>query len=332
MNDLEDRLTDLLTRSAAAVDIRPDLAAVTQSPPSRARRRYPYLIGLAAAGVALLVAATQLLPSSDEEPTRTTGPTTTAPSSSGVPRYLFSDWAIRTVDESPPFGGEMTYDSGNGPMAQLAWYPEDRWDERLAQWGLQGPPRPGPGPWDMVVSSTEPIALWLADGYVFEVRANGLDVATFETYLVVIDEVDEETWLAQLPSDLVTPAERPDIVTEALAQLPLPDGFDGAALEGSPRVGRDVQAVRTEVTDAVICAWIDQWIEADDSGDRAAKAEAVAAMGSWRQWPTIPGPDGPWGQFVGQVADGMAADQPAPTNGEATQGQSYLRAVGCPED
>lgn len=337
MTDLEDRLTDLLTRSVATVDIHPDLGrVVAHSTARRARRRAPYIVGLAAAGAAITLALTQLLPSPDDDPTITTGPSVTV-APTGVPRYLVTEpgWQITWVEESDPDSGEMNFEGPNGAHAELAWYPGDEFANRLEQWVLAGtPPRSQVAGHDAYGNPGGPVLVWRAQGFVFEIRGGWSEPSMLFAQLIpTLEEIDEETWFTALPEATLLPAERAALVDSTLRSLPLPEGFDRDRLPAG-QLGADESMVTLEVTHMVACAWVEQWVGADEAGDEAAKAEAVETIGGWETWPPNGGRlQGPWGDEMRQLAVAMAADEPIPSPNEpvASQGDSYRVAFECPE-
>jgi hypothetical protein len=91
-------------------------------------------------------------------------------------------------------------------------------------------------------------------------------------------------------------------------------------------------SMELEVTNAVICGWVQQWVDATASGDTAAVHEATSAMTSSRQWPPlVETASGTMQEFVWDVADAMAGGVPLDQFPSLPQGTGYQRHLGCPE-
>lgn len=96
-------------------------------------------------------------------------------------------------------------------------------------------------------------------------------------------EVDDDTWDAALPPGTVTPASRPGVVAEMLADVPVPEGFDVAAIAGV-HATTSRSTVAAEVALGAVCAWAAERaaaIEAADPPRQQAADEAVAGVASW---------------------------------------------------
>jgi hypothetical protein len=347
VNDLEDRLTDLFARTAAGVEVRPDLARVldddsrvpARSRPLRTGRRAP-LAGAAALGVAAAVAATWLVVRDDHDTSVATGTPPVAEDgnedgapAAGVPRYLVTEpgWEVTGIEEYQPDSGEMYFEGPGGRHAELSWYDDDEWESRRDDAGLGGatPTVAIAGHDALVTVDPEPVALWQAGGHMFVLQAGSTasldDLVLFTTTFV--DEVGQDEWLAALPDDIVVPTERADLVAATLAQLPVPDGFDPRPHTDSELARGTTAVVRAEVATAVACAWIDRW----EAGDAAVRAAATEALGTWRDWPVGDYVHSQWGSYMGQVAAAMAADQPVNGDTSVPPATTYRRAIGCPE-
>jgi len=147
----------------------------------------------------------------------------------------------------------------------------------------------------------------------------------FRSLLGSLTIVDEETWLAAIPESVVT--DRATAVAEYLADIPLPTGFDSAALAQGP--AEDWYQVGADVTGAVSCAWIEQWMAGKAAGNQTIVDEAVAAMATSRDWDVLVEMSSP-GDFpeaVWQYADAMAGDGTIGAGGMTTVEESYRQAL-----
>ncbi|MET0895574.1 MAG: hypothetical protein ABWY80_06965 [Acidimicrobiia bacterium] len=128
----------------------------------------------------------------------------------------------------------------------------------------------------------------LLDGW-WTWEADGGPFASADDFTQTIDAirgVDRDTWHATLPDEVVTKSERPAAINEILMGIPLPSGFDRAALERQPLTERRYDLAADVVT-AVTCAWVNRWFDANERQDAAAAAEALDAMSSSTNWPIL---------------------------------------------
>ena len=96
--------------------------------------------------------------------------------------------------------------------------------------------------------------------------------------------VNIDTWLGAMPPNVVRPEARPAAVEQLLRGVPLPPGFDAAAMQGESSVLNHYQ-LAAKVGNAVGCGWVESWLGATSAGDTARAQEAVDAMASSRHWP-----------------------------------------------
>ena len=129
-------------------------------------------------------------------------------------------------------------------------------------------------------------AIWFLGGSVLDARGLAPSVDEFRTTLASMHEVDVDTWLSAMPESVVKPAARAEVVEEMLSDIPLPPGFDAAALRKGDAV-RDRYQLGARVAGAVACAWIDRWVEARRAGNASAAATAAEAIGGSRGWPVL---------------------------------------------
>ncbi len=76
-------------------------------------------------------------------------------------------------------------------------------------------------------------ALWSYDGRVLEFRTTVADIPAYLRLLGALRTVDAATWLDALPASVVRSAQRAGTIKAMLRGIPLPPGFDPAAIPGS---------------------------------------------------------------------------------------------------
>jgi hypothetical protein len=125
-----------------------------------------------------------------------------------------------------------------------------------------------------------------------------------------LEPTDVDTWLSALPPRIVQPLERPEIVDEMLAGVPVHPSVDVDALKDEFAASSRYQ-LGADVTRAVACAWLDQWAAALRSGDAVAAEEATRAMSTSRDWAILREMEdqGGWSQVIWEYADEMRRDE-----------------------
>lgn len=139
--------------------------------------------------------------------------------------------------------------------------------------------------------------------------------------------VDADTWHASLADDIVGPDDRARAVEQALADVPLPPGFEPDSLVDGG-VNDRYQFV-AEVSGAIACGWFDEWLAAEAGGDIARRDAAAAALATSRDWAmfdTIT-EEGRWAQTVWGLADQVNAD-PTDTTPKSTP-EGVEGTLGC---
>ena len=126
------------------------------------------------------------------------------------------------------------------------------------------------------------------DGHVISVASNGVDQDDFLAAIAGMHPIAEETFQAIVPYDHVLPADRPRVVDAALNGVPVPDGFDPELLRTSVAIA-PLSGVSSAAGYAVVCAWIDVWSAAAETGDGAVPDEVATALASVREWPAFVG-------------------------------------------
>jgi hypothetical protein len=251
------------------------------------------------------------------------------------PLMLIDDsaWRVTRADESSADDGEMTFASGT-LSADLTWH-----SGPLAEWlgdrkhdGIDhGPHAVANGTAEVVqYNGTQTFtALWSADDRVLEFRIDGTTAGEFGALLDRLVVVDIDTWLGAMPASVISAADQPSVVTEMLAGIPLPSGFDTGALVDQADV-KDRYQLGARIVGAVSCAWIQQWIDATDAGDSTSAQSAVAAMTTSSAWPIVQemGASGAYPEVLQSYVELMI-------HGEAVAGDKarvidgYRAALGC---
>ncbi|HEV2756143.1 MAG TPA: hypothetical protein VG318_10275 [Actinomycetota bacterium] len=270
-------------------------------------------------------------------PAASTPPPDAGPLPEGVPFLLVTadGWRMTRVDQYEPHSGEMTFTDGTRQI-ELFWRPEDTHEFYV------GDREAGAGDsWDITVAGSEGIlfqyegttdftAMWLHEGRSLELRGVFPTVDDFRAIAATVRPVDGDTWVAALPEDAVAPGERPETVDEMLAGLPVHPDVDVEALKGA-RTVNDRYQVGAEVVSALACEWIEQWVDARESGDGPRAREAESAMATSREWAILVEMDegGDFSEVVWEYADAMATDGEVPGGRPLTAAGSYRNALGC---
>ena len=130
---------------------------------------------------------------------------------------------------------------------------------------------------------------------------------------------------------VVSDSEQAEAIAELLNGVPVPDGFDVAALESGTTDDR-YQFI-AQVSGAVACAWLDQWFTGQETQDPDLQSAAAAALATSHTWPMLTeiADQGGWSDELWLHADAvnggagvMTGNGPsAPTRSEANS------ALGC---
>lgn len=261
-------------------------------------RRRRAAVGLAAAAVlaALLVAGGWLRGSGGGHPEFAAAAIRVAEAN---PRLLVTapGWKIVRADEFETDSGELTFSDGSHRL-EVHWYPARRYEEYLRDRADVSTPERGTllGQTATTVDySREEYATMLSpQGSVFvEVRGRLGSRPAYDEILDSLRAVDVETWLDAMPASTVRPEARSETVDGLLRGMPLPPGFDAAALKGEDSIAdRDTLAVK--VGNAIACGWVESWVSAQADGDRAAAEQAVEAMSGAADWPLVRETKVPW--------------------------------------
>jgi hypothetical protein len=129
-------------------------------------------------------------------------------------------------------------------------------------------------------------ALWAEGGDVYELRAAVPDLTAFEERLGWLTKVEPGAWLEAMPAKVVAPGDYDSTVKEVLKGIPTPKSFSLGRVPNEELV-TDRYQVGARAISTVACLWFRQWGQAQRTGDAAAEAEAVKAMGTSTRWPIL---------------------------------------------
>ena len=228
------------------------------------------------------------------------------------PRLLVTEpgWKIVRADEFEPDSGELTFSDGSRHF-EIHWYPARLYRQYLHDRANVSHPEEG----DLlghrsttVAYSPEEYATMLSpQGQVFvEVRGRLGTRRAYEEILQSLRPVDVRTWLDAMPPSTVRPEARAKAVDQMLRGIPVPPGFDAAALRSEDSIA-DHSSLAVKVGNAVACSWAESWIAARAAGDAAAAQQAVDVMAGSADWPIVRKTKVPWFTNYGVVAREMRA-------------------------
>lgn len=306
------------------------------------RRRRRAVVGLAAVAVlaALLVAGGWLRGSGGGHPEFAAAAIRVAEAN---PRLLVTapGWEIIRADEFETNSGELTFSDGSRRF-EIHWYPARQYQEYLRDRADVSTPERGTllGQTATTVDygRDEYATMLSPQGSVFiEVRGRLGTRAAYDAILDSLRPVDVDTWLDAMPASTVRPEARSEAVDRLLQGMPLPPGFDAAALKGEDSIAdRDTLAVK--VGNAIACGWVESWVSAQADGDRAAAEQAVEAMSNSDEWPLVRENHVPWfSNYAGvakQLREGRLDTSPSGYETQANgktfgYGPAWKMFLGC---
>jgi hypothetical protein len=239
-------------------------------------------------------------------------------------------WTMTRHDERP--GGEAESRYGNGThTVDLHRRPHGYNDEFM-------PGSDADRPTDSVrIEATEGAgvyvrAFWRTEAWDFELRGDAASFDDFDDLLAGVHAVDEGTWRSVIGSVSVLPEDRAAVVDEMLADMPLPPGFDRAALRQGG-TANDRYQLGAAVASAVACGWIEQWVAAKTADDEVSAQQRADALATSHDWAVLREmkASGAYPDVLWEYADAINGGPPVPSekgdgNGVAS---SYVSALGC---
>jgi hypothetical protein len=245
-------------------------------------------------------------------------------------------WSVSRADQYDVYEGEISFTNGDREL-DLTWRPAATHDEFVEDREVEAAET-----WDLEIANrharlmrydgtTDFTAMWVDGDLSLELRGVFPDVHSYRAVAQTLGRVDEETWLAALPDDAVTPSERPHVVDEMLRDIPVHPDVKVADLKESTVVN-DRYQLGARVSGAVACAWIRQWLGATADGNQAAVREAVDAMATSRDWSILREmtAQGGWSEVLWEYAAAMTGDGEVNAGpGEMSIEATYVDALGC---
>lgn len=244
-------------------------------------------------------------------------------------------WSVERADIHLGDEGEMTFASDDASV-DLHWRDGDAFDEWVEGVAASASSSAattvlGHDATTFLYAGTDGdrTTLFHDGDHTIEVRGVSADAAAHQSLLDSLVEVDVDTWLSAMPESVIAAADRPATVRTMLADVPVPDGFDVAALEDGPL--RDRYQLGAEVAGGVACAWIERWIDAVESGDQPAAAAASDALATSHDWDVLQemAAEGGYPDVLWGYAEGVSGDGTVIGGTELTIDESYRAALGC---
>ena len=245
-------------------------------------------------------------------------------------------WTVQRADEYGVKEGEVTFRNGNEEIG-LYWRPAKTHDYYLEDRAANGPQLES-----MTVAGQEAVvfqtegttafnAMWLDGPLSLELRGGAESEEAFRELASTLAFVDEETWLAAMPGNTIKSDQRAAVVDEMLTDIPVHPKVDIEKLKTQHTVS-DRYQLGAQVTGAVTCAWIEQWVEAKKNGNADKQREAEGAMEGSPEWNILIEMEsqGGWSEVVWDYADAMNGDNNlAPAGAKLTVEEGYRDAFGC---
>ena len=248
-------------------------------------------------------------------------------------------WSVVRVGQFSPSNGELEFSDGQDSV-QLTWYPADQYagyrrdrlkdDANPQSTSLLGRQV------ETFDSGSDFATMIPPDGETFiELRAQ-VPEHVFDELRDSLQSTDANTWLAAMPASVVKPDARAAEVQQMLADIPLPPGFDSAALEHSADISGRYN-LGAEVAGAVACEWVGRWQSATENGDTKEAKAAVAAMSTSRDWAVLREmkasggyfSDGVW-EYAAAIRTGKFVGAGGPVNvAEHPEDLPFKGGLGC---
>nr|BFE70049.1 hypothetical protein GCM10020092_033500 [Actinoplanes digitatis] len=222
-------------------------------------------------------------------------------------------WVAKSVYGFATDGtGTVAYVRGQRQL-EFTWYPADQYESYYTDRLDVSAPRAvtvatSPGSLFTYSDSDFAVMLQARDGTFAELRTSGpWTRAAFDQVLTKVERVGVRTWQASLPKTVVTRDRAAAVAADMLADVPLPPGFDEAALTGLGT--NDRYQFAAQITGRVGCGWIREFRRATEADDTAGRQRASEAMRGSRQWAILREIDagGAWSSSFWELADKIAA-------------------------
>jgi hypothetical protein len=256
-----------------------------------------------------------------------------------APRLLVDTpgWNVTRADEFGSGYGEMTFSNGERRL-DLHWergadFGRKLGDphsdtERLGTTAVQG----ATVRLFRYAGSSDFVATWSQGGYGLQARGVAPDLGTFTDLVGTLHGASVDTWLSAMPESVVKPNAKGRVVLAMLEGVPLPPRFDIVALlRTESQTVLDRYQLGAHVTGAVACAWLDRWVVARRTGDRAAIRQAIGALKTSHQWRALREmqAEGAYPRVLWQYADAAAKDGRIEAGKQLTVEESYGDVLGC---
>lgn len=157
------------------------------------------------------------------------------------------------------------------------------------------------------------------DENLLEIRGEGMDEAGFRDLLATLVPAPADDLDSVLPEHFISDEERPAVIEEMLAPLPLPAGFE-PVVDSHELQRYDLGG---DVVTAVVCVWVDRFVQGMRDDDAALVAEAQDALATAPDWPILQemAAEGDYPSVVWEIAGDVVAGRfPA----------GYRQGLGCP--
>jgi len=266
---------------------------VVKTSPTRKRLLVPLAAAAAFLGVLALLIPFRPQPEPPRAPTERT-PVAWQRFAEESPRLLIAQdgWKVVNVDG---FGagdrsGAVGFEKG-GLTLDMDWFDAKYYPAYREDRAEQSRPEPvtvagWPGFTIRYADSDFATMLEPRDGVFAELRVQGAaGRAQYDEILLHVKRVDVPTWLAAMPPEIITPDEVQQAATRALADVPLPPGFDVRSLNGLGT--NDAYQFNARVIGAVGCGWIEEWKRAKRVGDDAAVTKAQEVLKGSHHWAAL---------------------------------------------
>lgn len=332
-----DDIRRVLQQEAAKHQINPKLDASTIT---RARvSRFLAAIGVMAAAVSIVFAGIGVAGFLDGAETRIpiarNGYGTQSKRTAPLLLITAEGWRATRADEYGVKSGEITFKNGAQEIG-LFWRPAKTHEGYVQDRAASGPelePMTVAGR-EAVVFQTEGTtafnAMWVEGPLSLELRGGAESEEAFRAIAETLAYVDEETWLAAMPGDTVTPEERAAVVDEMLGDVAVHPSVNIDDLKTQHTVS-DRYQLGAQVAGAMVCAWIEQWVDAKEKGKPKVASESEDAMASSHRWDILKEmrKQGGFSAVVWEYADAMAGDNNVAAGGTLTVEDGYRSAFGC---